>query len=164
MCSSKMTRPLLPRFKIHNIHSAFGTGENLMEFWVYCSENNIKSLSLDFFKSLLKNSQFDAKDFRKFWNKLQDLENNTHFIKSKLPKYIMSLPIARPVYWSVPGEFDKETKILPFLDNIFSNDEVKVVVATPTIVMIDVWLKDDADLATLEFYQISNPELFYHCE
>jgi hypothetical protein len=151
----------IPRGKIHHVYSGFDASLTVKDFWVWCSEQGIKTLDMSFFKSLV-GSDFQNLEFNKLFSKLQQLEDENKFIKSRLPKYIMRMSMRASWKVGFTTTDDPDTLILPFLDNIFGPDKVKTAPATPAVISIEVWLNDDADLATIEFYQVSNPELFYH--
>jgi len=146
----------IPKFNRYDIEKMLSDADTLPNFWVTLCETGFVSISRKYVISVL-NLGINDNEYVKFLKKLKNIDKSA--IKSYLPKYIVVQPI-RMNNKDKP-ESDGQ-KLLKVLDETLGNQVVKIVPVRPGFAQIEIWLKDDAELATLEFYQISNPELFYY--
>lgn len=156
-----MTKLSNPKFEVFDIEKMLITSEDNVVFWVNCVENRILSISEEYLKSKLN---FDKQiDRVKFLKKLRSTEKSN--LKNVLPKYIVVQSMSHIRFdWSIVNTYSDEARIIEIFDIVAGKNNVHI--RRPDnrmeIIQLEVWINDDDDLASLEFYQLSHPELFYY--
>lgn len=150
-----MTKQLIPRFTIHNIHDIAKASKTVGNFWLFIRELRIDSIIEEYLKGKLSIDKHI--NYGKFLNKIKRLDIS--LIKNIVPKFIVIQEFNK---FAKHNEFDKNERILEILELAVGAGQLKISIPRPYWIQVEIWLNDDADLAALEFHQISNKELFFY--
>lgn len=159
-----MIKQQLPKYQIFDIDDYVGEYTSLEDFWLKITESRIKSIDEKLLKKFT-NMDEHITDHNKFLKKLRGYGNSL-LIKKELPKYIIRLGVSNAKFsWAGVNTDSDEAKILEIFDNLVGRDQVKICPAgdgwVVGAIQLEVWLKDEDDLAAFEFYAFSNKELFF---
>jgi hypothetical protein len=150
----------VPNFVLHNVTELFNSSPDMCEFLVRCGETNIRSIDAKLLSTkmnnIYKNEQLE--DASKFLQKLKPLKKE--IFSNLLPKYIITIPCS--TFDFRKGEENNNVKIFELLSDMFGADRIKIPTPrTSSLLLLEIWLLDDGELATFDFYKISNKDLFY---